>query len=65
MMSKIKGKLMLLALTALPLNAMAHAGHDHQSQWAMLVHLLWLAPAGLAIYLAVSFFNKRKSNNAK
>lgn len=44
--------------------AMAHAGHDHSAASAGLVHALYYgaiaAVAGLAVYLVVKHFSKKK-----
>jgi len=62
MFNNLKGKCLLLFVSAAPLNALAHAGHDHQSQWSSLIHLLWLAPVAIAAYMAISFFKKKQEN---
>ena len=53
----------MISVTALSL--MAHTGHDHQSQWAFLIHLLWLAPVILAGYMAVNFLKNKKIESDK
>ena len=64
MFTNLKGKFLLLLTSAIPLSAMAHTGHDHQSQWAFLIHLLWLAPAIFTAYMTINFFkNKKRQNN--
>jgi len=62
MFNNLKGKCALLIASAAPLNALAHAGHDHQSQWSSLIHLLWLAPVVIAGYMAVNFLKNKKEN---
>ena len=44
----------------MPSFVMAHAGHDHQSQWSVLVHLLWLLPAAM-LPIALNFKKFRAS----
>lgn len=37
----------------------AHAGHDHNSTMANLVHLLWIAPAIVAVAMLYSKLLKK------
>ncbi|MCU4677639.1 hypothetical protein N7931_18650 [Catenovulum sp. 2E275] len=53
-------KIYLYCLAALPSLSLAHPGHDHQSPWAGLIHLAWIAP--LIIALAVIVFKMKKSS---
>ncbi len=47
----------------------AHAGHDHASNLASLIHLAWLAPALIAVALLYTKLLKKnyqiKTNNSK
>ncbi|MEI6897898.1 MAG: hypothetical protein V5786_10535 [Psychromonas sp.] len=63
MFNKLKEKCMLLAISATPLSAFAHTGHDHQSNWSFLIHLLWLAPLVFATYIAINAFKNKKNTN--
>lgn len=45
-------------LSLLTTSAWAHPGHDHQSVFATLVHLLWVLPVIVAI--GVAFYLTRK-----
>jgi len=63
MLNNLKEKCVLFLICATPLCAVAHTGHDHQSQWAFLIHLLWLAPVIIATYIAVNFFKNKKQSN--
>lgn len=61
MFKNLKAKCALVLLSMTPLSAFAHAGHDHQSSWAFLIHAVWLAPIILATYIAVNLLKKKKS----
>lgn len=63
MFNKLKEKGMLLFISAAPLSAFAHTGHDHQSSLAFLAHALWLAPAVIAAYLAIQHFKNKAEIN--
>ncbi len=64
MLSYLKQVCLTLLISTTPLSVMAHSGHDHQSQWAFLIHLLWLAPVIFAGYIAVNFVkNKQQARN--
>jgi len=38
-----------ILLFTISFSALAHDGHDHGSIYASLIHLLWLAPALIAL----------------
>lgn len=50
--------LIFTLLSLLTTSAWAHPGHDHQSVFATLVHLLWVLPVIVAI--GVAFYLTRK-----
>lgn len=62
MFNHLKKKCLLLLLSTSSLSAFAHAGHDHQSNWAFLMHALWLAPAIFAVYMVVKLLKTKKQN---
>jgi len=41
---KILPVLITIILLSISFNTFAHVGHDHQSSYSSLIHLLWLAP---------------------
>ncbi len=59
MLNNLKEKCVLFLIIATPLSVVAHTGHDHQSPWAFLIHLLWLAPVIVAAYMSIHFFKNR------
>lgn len=63
MFKKLIKKSTLLALSAAPISAFAHTGHDHQSTMSFVIHAIWLAPVAIAAYLIVNVLRKR--NEAK
>lgn len=65
MFNNIKGKCALLLISVTPFSAFAHTGHDHQSQWAFLIHLLWLAPIVFVAYMAINLLKNKKSKANK
>jgi len=58
-LNKIKEKCLLLLISTTPLSAIAHSGHDHQSQWANLIHLLWVMPIVLGAYMLMKQYKKK------
>jgi len=50
--------LIFTLLSLLTTSVWAHPGHDHQSVFATLVHLLWVLPVIVAI--GVAFYLTRK-----
>ena len=56
-MTKIKFFTLFVTLVA-SFGALSHTGHDHNSPWSGLVHLLWLSPIFVAA--AVYFIKERK-----
>jgi len=65
MFNKIKEKCLMLMISIMPISAFAHPGHDHQSQWANMVHLLWITPAIIAAYFLLKAFKNKKVNSKK
>jgi len=55
---KILLVIITLLLLTISFDIFAHDGHDHQSIYASLVHLLWLAP----IFAGLSFLYSRILN---
>ncbi|REL29856.1 hypothetical protein [Thalassotalea euphylliae] len=53
---------LLMAVTFSSLS-FAHPGHDHSDPMAMLIHLLWLAPIGLAFAIAFRLKKKHAGNS--
>lgn len=52
--------LIILAITLLMSSpSFAHAGHDHSSMLASLIHLFWLAPALVALVVLYSKLLKK------
>ncbi|MGL1956042.1 MAG: hypothetical protein OCD00_01825 [Colwellia sp.] len=49
--------LFLMSFISAPI--FAHAGHDHNSTMANLVHLLWIAPAIVAVAMLYSKLLKK------
>lgn len=62
MFNKLKTNSLLLLLSVIPVSAFAHAGHDHHSEWAFLVHTLWLAPLFFAAFMVFKSIKNRKTN---
>jgi len=56
-MNKCYQWIAMIGLTSLPLSVFAHSGHDHSDSSASLIHLLWAAPAALAVVLAYKLFS--------
>lgn len=63
--TKTKEKCLLLFMSMMPITAIAHPGHDHQSQWANLIHLLWIAPAIVAAYFLIKGCKNKTLNTKK
>ena len=61
MFKNLKQKCAFVLLSAAPLSAFAHAGHDHQSSLSFLVHAIWLAPIILVGYFAMNLLKNKKS----
>jgi len=55
---KILPVILTLFVITISFDTFAHDGHDHQSIYASLVHLLWLAP----IFVGLSFLYSRILN---
>lgn len=49
---------LLAVLTFAPGLAFAHPGHDHNSAWAPLVHLAWIAPLITLAVLLIRQYQK-------
>ncbi|WP_163133074.1 hypothetical protein [Agarivorans sp. Alg241-V36] len=60
-MKKLAVKTWVMLALAAPYSVFAHPGHDHQSSWSMLIHLLWLAPIVVAGGLLFATHNKTTS----
>ena len=63
-------KILFTLLIMFSFSAFAHEGHDHNSPLAFLVHLVWIAPAIIAVALVLRLngftlptLNKRKAND--
>ncbi|MEI6894699.1 MAG: hypothetical protein V5789_08720 [Colwellia sp.] len=41
----------------------AHAGHDHSAPMSAFIHLLWVAPFALGVYLLIKHLKQRVSNS--
>jgi len=50
-------------LSLLTSSVWAHPGHDHQSVFATLVHLLWVLPVLVAIGVAIYLTRKDAEND--
>lgn len=38
--------------------SIAHSGHDHNDLSSSLIHLLWIAPFILGVFLLIKYVNK-------
>jgi hypothetical protein len=63
--NKIKEKFLLILISTAPINVMAHTGHDHGSQWANLIHLLWLTPIAVVAIMLLKFYKNKKLSAKK
>jgi len=54
--------LVLFSAMAFSSHSFAHAGHDHNSPLAGLLHLLWLSPIALAAFI---YFRQEKRQKNK
>ena len=39
---------------------LAHGGHDHGHPSSNLIHLLWLAPMLVSVFIVYSYFSKKR-----
>jgi len=63
MFKTLTQKCAFILLSAAPLSAFAHAGHDHHSEWAFLIHAIWLAPIILVGYIVMNVLKNKKSSS--
>lgn len=51
--------ILMVLFSVCSFSTLAHSGHDHHSQFSQLIHLLWLAPAMIAVGLLYSYILKK------
>jgi len=61
MLKALKQKCVFALLSATPLSALAHTGHNHHSDWSFLIHAIWLAPIILVSYIIMNVLKNKKS----
>lgn len=55
---KILSVILTLLVFSISFDTLGHDGHDHQSSFASLIHLLWLAP----LFIGLSFLYSKLLN---